>query len=87
MKFLKKQEKETHAQKNTRPNFKSLDGKATKKKKKHLFYRRMDLPSRVGRSGGHFLIFIYLFIYFFYYHIFLFLVAKMTLKTQKFTKK
>ena len=45
------------------------------KKKKNLFYGRADLSSRVGRSVGRF------------FFIYLFLVAKMTIKTQTFRKK
>ena len=53
--------------------FLECGGKATEKKKT-LFCGRTDLPSRVGRSVER--LFVCLF--------FLFLVAKLTLKTQKF---
>ena len=45
------------------------------KKKKILFYRRTDLPIQVGSVGWAF-----------FFSFFFFLVAKMTLKTQKFQK-
>ena len=48
------------------------------KKKKNLFYGQTDMPIRVGRSGVCFVLFLFFFP---------FLVAKMTLKTQKFQKK